>query len=230
MNTQTKTEEVNMSYNFVARNIDWCINEDDLTLEEGREYSEDELQTMIKNAKKDLPLTVYLNLGEDDIEDINDDDSRLADILSEEYGFLINSLDYSMKEEEYRMVPTNLFDAKFAYLTQVHGDLNNDDFPSFMIEVYDDNYDYQLLMLRNRKKGPPRFDHLDEQEFNHWAGCNDPNNKALPFISNKENWIAQWKFNFQDSSIEDLSIILVEWDGTQEFFLKEDNTFKYLVW
>ena len=83
-------------------NIDWCVDEEDaMDYNEWRarndEVSDEEINAAIEKIKSELPTEVFIPiLPQDDQTIIDFKIADIADYLSDVYGWLVNSYDYSL--------------------------------------------------------------------------------------------------------------------------------------
>ena len=66
-------------------NINWCVEEEDVIDLFEDEPTQKEINDEIKKIKKSLPKTATVEV---------DDEEEIADALSDEYGWLVESFDY----------------------------------------------------------------------------------------------------------------------------------------
>lgn len=77
--------------------IDWCIEPSDVDMDfddEDVEYNE-KVEKAIEEVEAGLPKDKFFKFETNNIQAITDKISGLADELSDEYGFLVNSFNYN---------------------------------------------------------------------------------------------------------------------------------------
>lgn len=77
--------------------IDWCVEPSDVDMDfddEDIEYNE-KVEKAIEEVEAVLPKEKFFKFETNNIQDITDKINGLADELSDEYGFLVNSFNYN---------------------------------------------------------------------------------------------------------------------------------------
>lgn len=93
-----------------ATEIDWCVDIDDIPFHyDNEEEHEEEIEAAIEEIESGLPNEEFIPFVNDDIDEICQKVSTIADILSDKYGFLVNAFNYHLIGEdgnEYEILNT----------------------------------------------------------------------------------------------------------------------------
>ena len=88
--------------NVRVKNIDWCIEEEDVMDGFDYEPTQEEVQQAIDGIKADLPTDCIIDVDGDDFYD--DRDEAVCEALSDQYGWLVNSFEIDDSEATMGML------------------------------------------------------------------------------------------------------------------------------
>lgn len=89
---------------FQVKNINWCIEAEDVISELGENPLSKDIEVAITKAKSELPKSQFIEFQSDNLTEIKDKADTIADILSDEHGYLVESFSYEIIDENNKKI------------------------------------------------------------------------------------------------------------------------------
>lgn len=89
---------------FQVKNINWCVEEEDVMDELGENPSTTEIEAATSEIKSQLPKSQFIDFQSDNLTEIKEKADTLADILSDEHGYLVESFSFEIIDENNKKI------------------------------------------------------------------------------------------------------------------------------
>lgn len=89
---------------FQVNNINWCVEEEDVMDKLSENPSTKEIEAATSEVKSQLPKSQFIDFQSDNLAEIKDKADTIADILSDEHGYLVESFSYEIIDENNKKI------------------------------------------------------------------------------------------------------------------------------